>query len=219
MKTQKKNHQNEKRQKVAVSKVISIVILSFFFLSRSYSQNDFIHTKVGFRADTYISGNLLGVLYSPCITVSKARGMVFGGPVIQQRTSRTGGFKFGYSFNITGGNEKSLDCNGEVVDGIFSLNAFGYVQYTNGFSLSYRNQVIEEMGSSIKDYNWNNYKASTAEFCGGVALNVKLSKYLTWRNYAGFSYSEQKNYMQGMWNDKSNFGLLIGTGICFQTSR
>lgn len=172
--------------------------------------------RMSIGADTYIAGNLLGTLYSPYISISKGRSSLFGGPVIQKRSSKTGGMRFGGTFNITGAESEGLDCEGDDVDGILSLNAFGFVQYTKGFSLSYRNQQVEERGSLIKDYDWNNYQASTAEFCGGIELLVRISRHITWKNYAGFDVCDQRNYKQGMWNDKSTVGLVLGTGLCIK---
>ena len=169
--------------------------------------------KIGAGVEQYISGNTLGVLYSPYISVSKGNNVISVGPVIQKRTMLVTGIKAGFSRVITGNNTSKYDCDGDYVDQRLQVNFFGYIQYVQQMSLSYRGVQFEETMNKQLDYDWNKLKLNTAEMCMGIELHIRLTKNISWKNYFGISVYDHLNYKQEMYHDKISPTLLLGTGI------
>jgi hypothetical protein len=57
------------------------------------------------------------------------------------------------------------------------------------------------------------------ELSAGIECNLRVSNKIIWKNYTGFNLCNQENHIKGMWNDKVNIGLILGTGITINISK
>jgi hypothetical protein len=169
--------------------------------------------KIGAGADSYVSCDLHGGYYNPYLAVTRGKSTFAFGPVIQKRSLEMNGGKFSYSRVLTGGSNFDLDCEGDVVDGIFQLNYFASAQLVNNAEMSYSSVIIEERTNRQRDVNWSAVKLTTAEVCTGFELHIKLTRNINWKNYFGVCVYDHVNYQQGMYHDKAAAVLTLGTGI------
>jgi hypothetical protein len=187
----------------------------YYDLRTMYDAQQRMHSpvKIGAGVDSYVTCDLHGSYYNPYLAVSKGKNTIAFGPVIQKRGLEMNGGKLIYSRVLTGGNNYDLDCEGDIVDGLFQINFFASAQMVKNARLSYSSVIIEERTNRQSDMNWSALRLTTAEVCTGFELHVKLTRNINWKNYFGVCVYDQVNYQQGMYHDKAAAVLALGTGI------
>jgi hypothetical protein len=176
--------------------------------------------KLGGGIETYVSGNWHGAFYSPYASIGDGKNFLNFGPVIQKRSMLMQGAKIAYSRVLTGGEFNMHDYDGASMDGNLQLNFFCYAQYVNQLPLSFSAVTTEELIHASSDLDlrkdWSKVKLSTAEFCAGFELHVKITQNISWKNYIGSSVYYHLNYIQGMYQSRLAPVIMLGTGICIK---
>lgn len=175
-----------------------------------------VPVKLGLGLEAYTSGNAHGAYYSPRINVSKGKSMFSLGPCLQKRSLEMNGLKIGYSYLLSGINDRyDQDEINEMKDDpsdILELRMLCYVQYLHNAKLSYNASRVETITNPENKVNYNEVRLSTIEaaLCIELDINVKWLKIRTYMGATSFYHTE---YINGMYRPKYSPALIFGTGI------
>lgn len=172
--------------------------------------------KFGFGLETYVSGNAHGAFYSARLNVSKGKSVFSLGPCLQKRTLELTGAKLGYSYLISGINDRYdedelKEMKYESRD-ILELRVLCYVQYLHKARLSYAASRVETITSNESTTNFNQVRLCTVEaaLCAEIDINIKWLKI---RTYMGATTFYHTTYIKGMYREKCSPALIFGTGF------
>jgi hypothetical protein len=172
--------------------------------------------KFGFGLETYASGNAHGAFYSARVNVSKGKSVFSLGPCLQKRSLEMNGLKAGYSYLLSGSNDRydedELKTMKEEPRDILELRMLCYVQYLNNAPLSYNASRVETITSVNGNINYNEVRLNTIEaaLCAELDINIKWLKI---RAYMGATTFYHTNYLNGMYRPKCSPALIFGTGF------
>ena len=166
----------------------------------------------GMGLEFYASGDAHGGYFSGYASVSRGKGMLTIGPVMQKRSKLIKGARLGFTFKLAG---LDLEDKGNNT-GTVGLKIFSYIQFVDVLPLSFKAAETERMvntDSTRYNKDWNKVLLSTGEMGIGIEIHIRIAKAITWKNYLGLSTSYRFNHLQGMYNEKVVPALIFGTGI------
>jgi hypothetical protein len=175
-----------------------------------------VPVKLGLGLEAYASGNAHGAYYSPNVNLSKGKSMISLGPCLQKRSLEINGLKIGYSYLLSGINDRyDQDEINEMKNDpsdILELRVLCYVQYLHNAKLSYNASRVETITNQESKMNFNQVRLSTIESAICIELDIN-SKWLKIRTYLGASTFYHTDYINGMYRPKCSPALMFGTGI------
>jgi len=176
--------------------------------------------NIGLGAELYASGNAHGAFYSAGVNLSRGKSIYSIGPCLQKRTLEFTGIKLGYSYLLSGTNDRyDADELKEMRGGredIIELRLLCYVQYLHKARLSYNASRVETITitntNAESNINFNEVRLSTIEGAVCAELDINL-KWFKLRNYMGGTVFYHTRYINGMYREKCSPALIFGTGI------
>ena len=175
-----------------------------------------VPVKLGFGFETYASGNAHGAYYSPRIDLSKGKSLFSAGPCLQKRSLEINGVKLGYSYLLSGINDRyDQDETNKMKEDprdILELRMLCYVQYLHNAPLSYAASRVETITNEERKVNFNQVRLSTIEAALCIELDVNI-KWFKIRTYMGGTTFYHNDYINGLYRPKCSPALMFGAGI------
>lgn len=175
-----------------------------------------VPVKFGLGVETYASGNSHGTYYSARLNISKGKSVFSLGPCLQKRSLEINGLKAGYSYLLSGTNDRydedELNDMKDDAEDILELRMLCFVQYLHKAQLSYKASRVETITNNESKVNFNQVRLSTLEAAVCIELDVNV-KWFKIRTYMGASVFNHSDYISGMYRSKCSPALMFGTGI------
>lgn len=172
--------------------------------------------RLGAELETYVSGNAHGAYYTAAVNLSKGKSIFSAGPCLQKRSLEVNGIKLGYSYLLSGINDRyDQDEINELKDAprdVLELRVLCFVQYLHKASLSYKASRVETITANESKINFNQVRFTTVEaaLCMELDYNIKRFKI---KNYMGVSAFYHTDHLKGMYRPKCSPALMFGAGL------
>jgi hypothetical protein len=180
------------------------VVFLFSVLFSSAQEEEFLPHQLEINVGGCVSGNGYGVLYSSGLTMQKREHSFGLSVLVQKRTLKPGGLRFQYCYKYARSYSGRTDCE-----------FFGGIQYINKLPMSFNMIRIEEMADIEHTRNWNETALSAVEFNAGFGFTSRLNDYMIFKNYIGIGPYYHTTYTKGMYHERIEPVLLLGTCLSF----